>query len=65
MKPEEIEITEATREIAESLRRPEEALEETLTRLALAFRTSGLMSYDPTKTRRKTGVERSEQGGAA
>ncbi len=59
MKTREIEVTEETEEIVRSFRREGEDLEETLNRLALAFRASGLMSYDPTKQRRKGSHESS------
>ncbi len=53
MKTREIEVTEETEEIVRSFRRKGEDLEETLNRLALAFRAAGLLSYVPTKQRRE------------
>lgn len=48
-----IELTDETIEIIRSLRRDGEELEETIKRLALAFRAGGFMSYDPTTKRSK------------
>lgn len=49
MKTREIKITQETYENLRALQRENETFEEALKRLALAFRTSGLMSTDPSK----------------
>lgn len=54
MEPREIEISDNTLEMIRSLQRDGETLEETIKRLALAFRAGGFMSYDPTKARAHT-----------
>jgi len=54
MKDQKIEMTDQTYEIVHGMRREDETFEDTLKRLALAFRASGLMSYDPTPERKKS-----------
>ena len=49
MEPHTIEVSEETIDIIRSLQRDGEAFEETIKRLALAFRVGGFMAYDPTR----------------
>lgn len=62
MKTRRIEISEETYQVIVGLQREGETVEEALTRLALAFRASGLMSYDVQKQRERGAAEESSEG---